>query len=130
MGFIVKVFLDNHKDKMLGAFRILVGLLFMAHGSQKLFGGSFDATSLMGVGGLVEFVGGLLLAVGLFTRITAFICSGQMFVAYFMFHAKDSLFSSPLANKGELALLYAVTFLLLTFKGSGAWSVDNALGRR
>jgi putative oxidoreductase len=79
---------------------------------------------------LIEFVGGLLIALGLFTRITSFICSGQMFVAYFLFHAKNNLFSSPLANKGELALLYAITFLLLTFKGSGAWSLDNRLGQR
>jgi putative oxidoreductase len=126
----MKVFLDNHKDKMLGAFRIIVGLLFVAHGSQKLFGGAFDITLLMGIGGLIEFVGGLLIALGLFTRITSFICSGQMFVAYFLFHAKNNLFSSPLANKGELALLYAITFLLLTFKGSGAWSLDNRLGQR
>ena len=124
------MFLDNHKDKMLGAFRIIVGLLFMAHGSQKLFSGSFDITSLMDIGGLVEFVGGLLLALGLFTRVVSFVCSGQMFVAYFMFHAKNNLFSSPLANKGELALLYAIAFLLLTLKGSGAWSLDNQLGRR
>ncbi|MBM3230397.1 DoxX family protein [Candidatus Pacearchaeota archaeon] len=126
----MKVFLDNHKDKMLAVFRIVVGLLFMAHGSQKLFGDVFDPTSLMGIGGLIEFVGGLLIAVGFFTHIVSFVCSGQMFVAYFMFHAEYNLFSSPLANKGELALLYAVVFLLLTFKGPGAWSLDTYLANR
>ncbi|MSS75119.1 DoxX family protein [Candidatus Pacearchaeota archaeon] len=124
----MKVFLDNHKDKMLGAFRIAVGLLFMANGAQKLFGGYFDATSLMGVAGLVEFVGGILVTVGLFTRVVSFLCAGQMLVAYFMVHAGNAL--SPLANKGELALLYAVAFLLLLFKGSGDWSLDNYYAKR
>lgn len=124
----MKWFLDAHHDKMLGLFRIAVGLLFLAHGAQKLFGGSFDATSLMGVAGLIEFVGGLLITLGLFTRTTALVCAVEMFGAYFIAHAGNAL--SPLANKGELALLYAVSFLLLLFKGAGDFALDNRVGRR
>ncbi len=126
----MRYFLDAHHDKMQGIFRIAVGLLFVAHGAQKLFGGSFDITTLMGVAGVIEFFGGILLVLGLFTRTVAGIAAIEMLVAYFKVHAATDLLSSPLANKGELALLYAVCFLLLVFKGSGEWSIDNRIGRR
>lgn len=116
--------------------RIVIGLLFLQHGSQKLFGipGSgqpapnFSLLSLMGVAGVLEFFGGLLILVGLFTRPVAFILSGQMAVAYFMAHAPHGLL--PIVNKGELAVLYCFVFLFLSAAGGGVWSVDHCLLRR
>jgi putative oxidoreductase len=116
--------------------RIVIGLLFLQHGSQKLFGipGSgqqppnFSWLSLMGAAGVLEFFGGLLILVGLFTRPVAFILSGQMAVAYFMAHAKQGFL--PIMNRGELAVLYCFVFLYLSVAGGGVWSIDHCvLGR-
>jgi putative oxidoreductase len=97
--------------RLLSVLRIIAGFLFIAHGAQKLFGflappGSPTPPlmSLIGVGGVLEFFGGLLLLVGLFTRPVAFVLSGLMAVAYFMAHAPGGFW--PLQNKGELAVLY------------------------
>ena len=117
--------------------RIVIGLLFLQHGSQKLFGipGSgqpapnFSWLSLMGAAGVLEFFGGLLILVGLFTRPVAFILSGQMAVAYFMAHAKQGFL--PIMNRGELAVLYCFAFLYLSVAGGGVWSIDHCvLGRQ
>ena len=117
--------------------RIVIGLLFLQHGSQKLFGipGSghqppnFSWLSLMGVAGVLELFGGLLILVGLFTRPVAFILSGQMAVAYFMAHAPRGFL--PIANGGELAVIYCFVFLYLSAAGGGSWSVDHCvLGRQ
>ena len=116
--------------------RIVIGLLFLQHGSQKLFGipgsgqqtATFSLLSLMGVAGLLEFFGGLLILVGLFTRPVAFILSGQMAVAYFMAHAKQGFL--PIMNRGELAVLYCFVFLYLSVAGGGSWSIDHCLLRR
>jgi putative oxidoreductase len=108
--------------------------MFMAHGAQKLFG--FLAApgaprppllSQIGVGGVLEFFGGLLLFLGLGTRPVAFILSGMMAVAYFQWHAPGGFW--PLQNKGELAALYCFVFLFLAVAGGGEWSVDRVLGR-
>ncbi len=117
--------------RLLSVLRIVTGLLFIEHGAQKLFGflatqpGAATLTfSIIGVvAGVLEFFGGLLLLLGLFTRPVAFILSGQMAVAYFMVHAPQGFF--PLQNKGELAVLYCFVFLYLAAAGGGAWSVDN-----
>lgn len=107
--------------------RIVAGLLFAMHGSQKLFGIPGDQpgmplASMMGFAGIVEFVGGLLIAFGLFTSIAAFIASGQMAVAYFMAHASKG--SLPILNQGELAVLYCFLFLYIAAHGAGIWSID------
>ena len=115
--------------------RIVIGLLFLQHGSQKLFGipGSgqqppnFSWLSLMGVAGVLEFFGGLLMVLGLFTRPVAFILSGQMAVAYFIGHLPKSFW--PLENEGEPAVLFCFIFLLIATHGAGIWSVDTARGR-
>jgi putative oxidoreductase len=106
----------------------------MAHGAQKLFGflappGMPAATmgSLMWVAGVLEFFGGLLILIGLFTRPVAFILSGLMAVAYFMAHAPGGFW--PLQNKGELAVLYCFVFLFFAVAGGGAWAVDRLIGR-
>lgn len=111
--------------------RIVAGLLFAVHGAQKLFGvvGGTAAPlmTLRGIAGAIEFFGGLLIAVGLFTAPAAFIASGEMAVAYFMAHAPGGVW--PILNRGELAVLYCFVFLYVAARGGGRWSLD-ALGRR
>jgi len=108
--------------------RIVVGLLFACHGAQKLFGmfgGKGGAQGLMMVGGAIELVGGLLIALGLLTRPAAFLSSGMMAVAYFMAHASGGLL--PIVNKGELAVIYCFVFLYIFFRGGGVWSLDSMI---
>ena len=118
--------------RLLSVLRIITGFLFIAHGAQKLFNYPASAQnaaaplmSFMGFAGLLEFGGGLLILLGLFTRPTAFILSGMMAVAYFMAHAPGGFL--PLVNKGELAVLYCFIFLFLAVAGGGTWSLDNLL---
>ena len=106
--------------------RIAFGLLFSFHGAQKLFGafgGSQANSGLMWVAGTVEFVGGLAIAVGLFTSFAALLACGQMFIGYLWKHQPNALF--PIQNRGELALLYAFVFLFILCRGAGIWSVDK-----
>ena len=119
--------------QVLSLLRIVTGLMFMQHGTQKIFGfpaparGPFELMSQMGIGGVLELVGGVLIVLGLFTRPVAFLLSGQMAVAYWMFHAPKSIY--PLLNGGDAAILYCFVFLLLVFAGPGALSVDGARRR-
>lgn len=113
----------------LSVVRIMSALLFLEHGTQKLFNfppapepGPLSA--LMATQGVIEVVGGALLAVGFLTRPVAFILSGNMAVAYFMAHAPQSFF--PILNGGDAAILYSFIFLYFFFAGGGAWSVDAA----
>ncbi len=112
--------------------RIVVGVLFAMHGSQKLFGVPGDKpaaelASLIGVAGIIEFVGGLLIAFGFLTRPAAFLSSGTMAVAYFMAHAPNGLL--PIINQGEPAVLYCFVFLYIWAHGAGVWSIDGLLRR-
>jgi putative oxidoreductase len=123
--------LDRYSPYALAALRIVAALIFMEHGRQKLFGfpapsesGRPPAFSLFWIGGVMEFVGGLLILVGLFTRPVAFLLSGEMAVAYWMVHAPRSFY--PVLNGGDAAILYCFVFLLLVFMGPGAWSIDGA----
>ena len=120
--------------RFLSVLRFIAGFLFIAHGAQKLFG--FLAPpgapgpavmSQMWIGGVLEFFGGVLLLLGLFTRPVAFILSGTMAVAYFQMHAPAGFW--PLQNRGELAVVYCFLFLYLSVAGGGAWSVDRLLRR-
>ncbi|HVF44778.1 MAG TPA: DoxX family protein [Pyrinomonadaceae bacterium] len=120
--------------RLLSVLRIITGFLLMAHGAQKLFGflappGMPSATtgSLMWVAGVLEFFGGLIFLIGLFTRPVAFILAGLMAVAYFMAHAPGGFW--PLQNKGELAVLYCFVFLFFAVAGGGVWSVDWCIRR-
>jgi len=106
----------------------------MAHGAQKLFGflappgmPAAPMGSMMWVAGVLEFFGGLLFLIGLFTRPVAFILSGMMAVAYFLGHAPGGFW--PLQNKGELAVLYCFVFLFFAAAGAGVWSVDWCIRR-
>ena len=123
--------LDRYAPYALAALRIATALIFMAHGTQKLFGfpappqsGLPAAFSLYWVGGVLELVGGLLILLGLFTRPVAFLLAGEMAVAYWMFHAPRNFY--PVLNGGDAAILYCFVFLLLVFTGPGAFSLDGA----
>lgn len=121
-----------------GLLRIVAGFMFWQHGAQKLFGwlGGFggtpgataDIASLMGVAGLIEFFGGILIALGLFTRPAALIAAGEMAVAYFMAHLPNGFW--PILNGGELAALFSWLFLFFAIAGGGAFALDNLRTRR
>ncbi len=119
---------------MLAVLRIMVGLLFLEHGTQKIFGFPASANpapallSLAGIQGCIEVLGGILIIIGLFTRPVAFILCGNMAVAYFMSHAPGSFF--PVLNRGDAAILYCFVFLYLAVAGGGAWSLDAARRRQ
>lgn len=122
--------------RVLSALRIVAAFMFLLHGAQKLFGflappGSPGPApySQLWVGGILEFFGGILLMLGLFTRPVAFILSGMMAVAYFQMHMMKGGFW-PLQNRGELAALYCFVFLFLSVAGGGEWSLDRLLRRR
>jgi putative oxidoreductase len=121
--------------RMLSVLRIVTGLLFLEHGTQKLLGFPSPLNSgpalfsLMGVQGILELVGGILILIGLFTRPVAFILAGDMAVAYFYAHAPRGFF--PILNGGQLAILFRFVFLYLFVAGAGVWSVDEQRsGRR
>jgi putative oxidoreductase len=121
--------------RVLSLLRIIVALLFMEHGLMKLFhfpapqpGAPDPLPTILLVAAWIEVVGGGLIALGLFTRAAAFICSGQMAVAYFMAHAPQSPY--PVLNGGELSILYCFIFLYLAFAGGGAWSLDSLRAKR
>ncbi len=122
------------QPEALAILRIVAGLTFMGHGVIKLFGfpegampGQQEIASLMGVAGILETVGGVLIILGLFTRPTAFILSGMMAVAYFMAHFPQSFY--PAVNGGDAAILFSFVFLYLVSSGPGAWSLDGARKR-
>ena len=119
------------EPRILSILRIVLGLLYTQHGLSKIFGfppGSTPAKPYVlmslvpGLAGLLELIGGALVAIGLFTRIVAFILSGEMAFAYFMAHAPRAFY--PYSNGGELAVLYCFAFLYLAFAGGGPWSLD------
>jgi putative oxidoreductase len=118
----------------LAALRIMTALLFIGHGTMKLFAFpapmpmEIDLFSLMGLAGVLEVFGGALILVGLFTRPVAFVLSGFMAAAYFMAHAPQNFY--PALNSGDAAILFSFVFLYLVFAGPGAWSVDEAVARR
>jgi putative oxidoreductase len=119
-------FLERFTEPFYALFRIVFGLLFACHGAQKVFGalgGQKPGVPLIIVSGWIELVGGVLILVGLFAGIAAFISSGQMAVAYFMVHAKGGFW--PIVNHGEAAVLYCFAFLFIAARGSGIWSLDQ-----
>src|SRR5260370_20914492 len=120
---------------ILSILRIFTGLELLEHGTGKILGfpvvpnwAHVQITSLTGLGGLIELVGGILFTIGLFTRPVAFILSGFTAVAYFIAHAGNGFY--PVLNGGELAALYCFVFLYFVFAGAGPWSADALLGRK
>jgi putative oxidoreductase len=129
----MNAFLALWSPRLLSVLRAVSAFLFMAHGLQKVLGlpvprpTPVDLTSLSGIAGIMELVGGGLLLIGLFTHPVAFLLSGEMAVAYFYAHASQGFW--PLLNRGELAALYCFVFLYLAAAGGGPWSVDALRGR-
>jgi putative oxidoreductase len=121
-------FLGKYSDYFYALLRIVAGLLFAMHGSQKLFGWpgnkpTVEIASQMGIAGVIELVCGLMIALGLLAGFAAFLASGEMAVAYFMMHAPQAPW--PILNQGELAVLYCFLFLYIASRGSGRLSVDS-----
>ena len=119
---------------VLSILRIFAGLDLLQHGTAKILGfpavpnyAHVQLSSLTGVSGMIELIGGILFTIGLFTRPVAFILSGFTAVAYFMAHAGKGFY--PILNGGELAVLYCFVFLYFTFAGAGPWSADAATRR-
>jgi putative oxidoreductase len=113
--------------------RVVAGLMFACHGSQKLLGfppgvqGPAPLASVLGLAGVIELVAGLMIALGFFAGFAAFLASGQMAVAYFRVHAPEAFW--PILNQGELAVLYCFVFLYIASRGSGRYAVDAAFRR-
>ncbi|MDO5639630.1 MAG: DoxX family protein [Neisseria sp.] len=129
-------FLNRFQPMLLSVLRIAAAYMFMLHGSAKLFGmphaEMFDGLqlfSLYGFAGILEFFGGLLLLLGLFTRPVAFLLSGQMAVAYFMAHASEGHALVPFMNGGEAAALFSFIFIYIAAAGGGAWALDNKFNK-
>ena len=124
---------NEWEPRVLSIVRIMVGLLFMEHGTAKLLGFPTAAMapamfSLLWFAGVIEMVGGALVAVGLYTRIAAFIMSGEMAIGYFLVHAPRNFF--PMLNQGDAAVLYCFIFLYFAVAGGGDWSLDRLISRR
>ncbi len=120
--------LDRLAPSMLSILRIMAALLFLEHGLAKFFGfpvRTMDVPALFDLewfAAVIELAGGVLLALGLFTRAVALIASGEMAIGYFLFHAPQGFY--PYVNHGELAIMYCFVFLYLVFAGAGPWSLD------
>ena len=126
---------SNLAPYLLSVLRIVAALLFLEHGTQKLFGyppgppyTGFPNFSMLGIAGMLEVGGGLLLLLGLFTRVTAFILCGEMAVAYFRAHNPRGFF--PIATGGEITVMFCFFFLYLVAAGPGAWSLDHLLSSK
>ncbi len=123
-------FLDGFTEHTYALLRIVAGLLFMAHGVHKYFGFpiafEYPLNPMMYAAGGIELVGGVMIVLGLFTRPAAFIASGMAAAAYWMAHGSAGLF--PIANGGELVVLYCFIFLYIAARGAGIWSVDSQRG--
>ena len=129
----LKTVLQRFAPHAFAILRIMAGIMFMMHGTQKLFGWpgngeSVALASMPGVAGLIEVIGGAMIVIGLFAGIAAFIASGEMAAAFFMAHAPQGL--NPLMNGGEMAALYCFLFLYVATHGAGIWSVDEATRKR
>ena len=124
---------DRWMCHAIGLLRIVTGLLFLEHGTGKIFGFPWSSMafpppfSLFWMAGWLEVIGSLLLILGLFTRPAAFVLAGEMAIAYWMIHAPVSFF--PIINRGEAAILFCFIFLLFAAAGPGKWSIDGWLRR-
>jgi putative oxidoreductase len=126
-------FCTKWQPQFLSVLRIMAGLLFLEHGTSKYLGFPHvdkvpEALSMSGVGGMLELIGGALIALGLFTRPVAFLLAGEMAIAYFYAHAPRAFF--PVLNAGDAAILFCFVFLYLFFAGPGPWSIDAMMKRK
>lgn len=126
------MFISKYEMQVYSILRLVVGFLFLWHGSQKLFAfppaGQVAPPYIVFIAGPIEFLGGFLVMIGLWTRWAAFICSGEMAFAYWTVHGTHMLL--PLMNGGELAIIYCFLFLFISAKGSGEFSLDHFMEKR
>jgi putative oxidoreductase len=127
-------FLSRWAPQLLSVLRIITALLFFAHGSAKVFGfppvdmfADLKIASIYGIAGIIEIIASILLVIGLFSRLAAFIVSGEMAIAYFHDHAPQNF--HPILNGGEGAILFCFIFLYIAAAGPGPWSVDASRGK-
>jgi putative oxidoreductase len=125
-------FLAPWDRQIYAAMRIVAGLLFLFHGSQKLLNWPVDAMAglppfITYIAGPIELIGGTLVMIGLLTRWAAFFCSGLMAAAYWLAHGSKALY--PMLNGGELAIMFSFVFLYIAARGAGIWSVDSLRNR-
>ncbi len=120
-------FLNKFSDQSYAAFRIVVGFLFLCHGTQKLFGFPIEfpypLNPMSTAAGVIELAAGALIMIGFYSRFAAFLASGTMAVAYWMVHGLNSPF--PIANGGEISAFYCFAFLYIATKGPGIWSLNK-----
>lgn len=123
-------FLDKYASQILGSTRIMSGLLFLAHGTAKMFNfpardgwSGYNPMSLSGAAGAIEVIGGTMIILGFYSRPAAFICSGTMAFAYFIAHAPQNFY--PLLNRGDAAILFCFLFLYIAAAGPGAFSINK-----
>jgi putative oxidoreductase len=127
---------DKSKSQVYSIFRILIGFAFLLHGGQKLLGwfggpggnGAVELISLMGLAGVIELIGGLLIFLGFYTSLVSSVAALEMLVAYFMAHIPNGLL--PIVNGGESAFLFFASFLVLAAYGSGRFSLDNKFRKK
>ncbi|MGC2625500.1 MAG: DoxX family protein [Candidatus Udaeobacter sp.] len=135
--------LNRFADTVYCIMRLVIGLVFACHGGQKILGfpgaGHGGAHGLMLVGGIIELAGGFMIALGLLTRLAAFVSAGEMAYAYFTVHAAGKTLGHaptsaeqffPILNKGELAVVLCWVFLFMIFYGPGRWSIDALFGKK
>ena len=124
-------FLDRFSEPSYALLRIMTGLMFVQHGTQKFFDfpkdGPGELNAMMLGAAAIELVGGLLVAFGIATRPVAFICAGMSAVGYWIAHGLNDFY--PINNGGELIALYCFAFLFIATKGAGIWSVDGAMSK-
>lgn len=125
--------LGPYAPLLFAVLRIVAGVMFTMHGTQKIFGfpgekETVELFSLMGIAGIIELVAGIMITLGLFAGIAAFIASGEMAVAYFKAHAPQG--ALPILNEGELAVLYCFLFLFIAAYGAGPLSIDAAIKKK
>jgi len=129
--FESREFCELWAPRLLSIIRILLGLLYMQHGLSKYFGfpaaspQNFQVFSLIGLAGVIEIIGGLMVALGIYTRWAALIISGEMAVAFFIVRNRLSVSLFPLVNGGQLEAVYSIFFFTLFLVGGGAWSLDR-----
>jgi putative oxidoreductase len=126
--------LEKWRPQLLALLRIMTALVFMEHGTAKLFhfpvpqpGVPDPLPPLLLAAAIIEVVGGVLVVLGLFTRLAAFIMAGEIAIGYFLFHFPQSFW--PVVNQGDAAILFCFVFLYISSAGPGSWSIDKARGR-
>jgi putative oxidoreductase len=128
-------FLEPYRPQLLAILRIIAGLLFLEHGTAKLFafpvaqpGAPDPLPTMILAAAVIELIGGILITLGLFTRLAAFVAAGEMAVAYFIGHYPRGFF--PVANMGDAAILFCFVFLYIAAAGPGSWSLDSMRMRK